>query len=124
MDLLTLDSSLQNEYASHLLSGKSLPIHFSSYTHSSQSTNRDKDFSAHIYRTLTRVKSVYITLFNNWTGKSLGPAEIPKPAMRNVCNDFYHPASVSAAEDSEECQHSVWLQVGSKLYRISDSRFP
>ena len=26
MDLLTLDSSLQNEYASHLLSGKTLPI--------------------------------------------------------------------------------------------------
>ena len=25
MDLLTLDSSLQNEYAGHLLSGKSLP---------------------------------------------------------------------------------------------------
>ena len=29
MDLLTFDSSLRNEYASHLLSGKSLPINFS-----------------------------------------------------------------------------------------------
>ena len=29
MDLLTLDSSLQNEYASHLLSRKTLPINFS-----------------------------------------------------------------------------------------------
>ena len=52
MDLLTLDSSPQDEYASHLLSGKSLPINFSSYTHSSQSTNGDKDFSAHIHRSL------------------------------------------------------------------------
>ena len=42
MDLLTRDSSLQTEYASHLLSRKSPPTNFSSYTHSSQSTNGDK----------------------------------------------------------------------------------
>ena len=47
MDLLTLDSSLQNEYASHLLSGKNLPINFSSFNHTNQSTNGDKDFSTH-----------------------------------------------------------------------------
>ena len=116
MDLLTLDSSLQNEYASHLLSGKTLPINFSSYNHSSQATNRDKDFSAHIHRALTRLKAVYITLFNNWTGTGSGPAEVKKPGARKVCNDFYHPASINAAEDLEQGQHSVWLQVGSKLY--------
>ena len=116
MDLLTLDSSLQNEYASHLLSGKSLPINFSSYNHSSQSTNGDKDFSAHIHRALTRLKSVYITLFNNWAGTGVGPAEVKRPANRKVCNDFYHPASINAMEDLEQAQHSVWLQVGSKLY--------
>ena len=116
MDLLTLDSSLQNEYASHLLSGKTLPINFSSYNHSSQSTNGDKDFSAHIHRALTRLKSVYITLFNNWAGTGVGPAEVKLPGMRKVCNDFYHPASINAMEDLEQAQHSVWLQVGSKLY--------
>ena len=111
-----MGSSLQNEYASHLLSGKTLPINFSSYNHSSQATNRDKDFSAHIHRALTRLKAVYITLFNNWTGTGFGPAEVKKPGARKVCNDFYHPASVNAAEDLEQGQHSVWLQVGSKLY--------
>ena len=39
MDLLTLDSSLQNEYASHLLSGKSFPMNFSNHTN--QATNGD-----------------------------------------------------------------------------------
>ena len=116
MDLLTLGSSLQNEYASHLLSGRSLPISSSTYNHSSQSTNGDKDFSAHIHRALTRLKSVYITLFNNWTGTGAGPAGVKLPAMRKVCNDFYHPASVNAMEDLEQGQHLVWLQVGSKLY--------
>ena len=90
MDLLTLDSSLQNEYASHLLSGKTLPINLSSSNHSAQSTNGDKDFSAHIHRALTRLKSVCITLFNNWTGTGAGPAEVKLLAMRKVCNDFYH----------------------------------
>ena len=116
MDLLTLDSSLQNEYASHLLSGKTLPINFSSYNHSSQSANRDKDFSSHIHRAFTRLKSVYITLFNNWAHTGGGPPEVKKPMARKVCNDSYHPASERAAEDLEQGQHSVWLQVGSKLY--------
>ena len=113
---LTLDSSLQNEYASHLLSGKTLPVSFSLYNRSSQSTNGDKDFSAHIHRALTRLKSVYITLFNSWTGTGAGPADVKLPAMRKVCNDFYHPASNNAMEDLEQGQHSVWLQVGSKPY--------
>ena len=122
MDLLTFDSSLQNEYASHLLSGKTLPINFSTYNHSPQSTKGDKDFSAHIHRALTRLKSVYTTLFNNWTGAGAGPAEVKLPAMRKVCNDFYLPASVNAMEDLEQGQHSVWLQVGSKLYPESPIR--
>ena len=37
-DLLTLDNSLDNEYASHLLSGKSLPINFATWSHTNQST--------------------------------------------------------------------------------------
>ena len=116
MDLLTLDSSLQNEYASHLLSGKTLPINFSSFNHSSQSTNSDKDFSANIHRSLTRLKAVYVTLFNNWADTGAGPAEVKKPGARKVCNDFYHPSSMRASEDLEQGQHSFWLQVGSKLY--------
>ena len=85
MDLLTLDSSLQDEYASHLLSGKTLPINFSSYNHSPQPANGGKCFSAHIHRALTRLKSVYITLFHNWAGTGIGPAEVKQPAMQEVC---------------------------------------
>ena len=58
------------------------------------------------------------------TGQGHGPAEVKLPARREFRNDCYHPASVSAAEDLEEGQHQVWLQVGSKLfpeYPIRDS---
>ena len=61
-DLLELDSSLSNEYASHLLSGKSLPINFNTWNHTNQSTGPDKNFSAHITRAVTRLKSIFITL--------------------------------------------------------------
>eukprot|EP00972_Heterocapsa_arctica_P027563 4053026-Heterocapsa_arctica.AAC.1 len=37
-DLLTLDSSVENECASILLSGKSLPLNFSSWSHTVQQT--------------------------------------------------------------------------------------
>ena len=77
-DLLTLDSSLQNEYASHLLSGKSLPINFSSYNHTNQSTNGDKDFSCHIHRALTRLKSVFVTLFKDDATSANMPAGLRK----------------------------------------------
>ena len=60
--LLELDSSLQNEYASHLLSGKSLPINFYTWNHTNQSTGLDKNFSVHITRAVTRLKSIFITL--------------------------------------------------------------
>ena len=113
--LLTLDSSLRNEYASRLLSGKSLPINFSSFNHSNQSTGGDCDFSAHVHRSLTRLKSVFVTLFKD-SVPGQGPPEVKLPGERKVCNDFYHPASAFAEEDLEKAQHSVWLQVGSKLY--------
>ena len=41
-DLLTLDNSLDYEYASHLLSGKSLPTNFNTWSHTNQSTGNDK----------------------------------------------------------------------------------
>ena len=60
--LLTLDNSLGNEYASHLLSGKSLPINFNTWGHTDQSTGNDKNFSAHITRAVTRLKNIFSTL--------------------------------------------------------------
>ena len=81
MDLLTLDPCLQNEYASHLLSGKSLPINFSSFNHPNQSTNGDKYVPAHIHRALTRLKSVFVTLY-----KEGATATMP-PGHRKIAND-------------------------------------
>ena len=117
-DLLTLDPSLQNEYASHLLSGKSLPTNFSSYNHINQATNGDKYFSCHIHRALTRLKSVFVTLFREGATSSNMP-----DGFRKVCNGFCHPAGATW-EDLEKGQHPFQLQIGSKLipgYPFKDS---
>ena len=101
-----------------MLSGKSLPINFSSYNHTNQATNGDKDFSCHIHRALTRLKSVFVTLFREDATSSNMP-----PGLRKVCNDFYHPAG-AGVEDLEKGQHQLQLQIGSKLtpeYPIKDS---
>ena len=64
--LLDLDSSLSNEYASHPLSGKGLPINFNTWSHTNQSTGLDKNFSAHITRAVTRLKSIFTVGFRNF----------------------------------------------------------
>ena len=61
-DLPTLCNLLDNEYASHLLSGISLPIHFNTWNHTNQSAGNDTNLSAHISRAGTRLKSMFITL--------------------------------------------------------------
>ena len=82
-DLLELDSSLSNEYASHLLSGKSLPINFNTWNHTNQSTGLDKQFSVHITRAMTRVKSIFITLHK------------PDNVTYKQVNGFYHPCTIN-----------------------------
>eukprot|EP00972_Heterocapsa_arctica_P019038 2810767-Heterocapsa_arctica.AAC.1 len=44
-DLVELDNSLNNEYASKLLSGGSIPINFSTFSHTAMQTGGDKYFA-------------------------------------------------------------------------------
>ena len=100
-----------------MLSGKSLTISFSSFNHINQPTNGDKDFSAHIHRALTRLKSVFITLYRE------GATATMPPGHRKFCNGFYHPASSSNLGNLEAGQHAFWIQVGAKFipeYPIRD----
>ena len=109
LDLLTLDHSLENEYASHLLSGKSLPINFSTWNHTNQSTGNDKNFSAHISRSLTRLKSIFITLQT--------PNANAEHSHNKHVNQFWHPMITRRdAKYGFSAEHQVQVQIGSKLY--------
>ena len=101
-DLLELGSSLPNEYASHLLSGKTLPTNFNTWNHTNQSTGLDKSFTAHIPRAVTRIKSIFLT-----------PHKPDNVTYKQV-NDFYHPCTNNGALTLAN-EHSYQVQIGSKL---------
>ena len=102
-DLLALGNSLEKEYASHLLSGKTLPINFPTWNHTNQSTGNDKDFSAHINRALTRLQPVFIILHST------------DGAWHRQANHFYHPIENSASDQYGVAdEHAYQVQIGSK----------
>ena len=103
-DYLTLDNTLGNEYASHLLSGKSLPINFATWSHTNQSTGNDTNFCANIHRALSRLKSVCVILN---TAESVAYKE---------ANNFFHPVAVKSNDGYDvEDEHSFQIQIGSKI---------
>ena len=100
-DLLELGSSLSNECASHLLSGKTLPINFNTWNRTNQSTGLGKNFSAHITRAVTRLGSIYFTTHK------------PDGVAYKQANDFYHPCSINGQLTLSN-EHSYHVQTGSK----------
>ena len=62
----------------------------------------DKNFSVHITRAVTRLKSIFITLHK------------PDGVAYKQANDFYHPASTGAQLFLVD-EHSDQVQIGSKL---------
>ena len=87
-DTITLDSELENQFASHLLSGKNMPIQFSSWTTNVQSTGGNTDPTINITRSLTRLKDVFVTFYQSGTGSLDVTGASP---LKNV-NYFKHPA--------------------------------
>jgi hypothetical protein len=65
-DVVTLDSALQNSYAEHVLSGKALPINYSTFITQYQ-TLTSSDSAVNVTRAVSRLKSVFINFDNRHT---------------------------------------------------------
>ena len=61
--MISLDNALDNEYASHFLSGKSLPINLSSYATNVQTAGSTGKQGVNLSRALTRMKSIFVLMF-------------------------------------------------------------
>ena len=96
-DLVALDNSLDNEYSQHLLSGKTLPIHFSTFTCASQVIT-SLNTTVNVSRALTRLKGVFVTL--------------SKSNSQEVDN-FYHPMGGNYEYEKEL---EFEMQIGSKKF--------
>jgi hypothetical protein len=116
-DLITLDNALDNSYAQHLLSGKSLPINYQTFVSQLQTIENTQKPNVNISRALTRLKSVFVTLIKD--------QESPLTPGRKDWNTFFspmtienNPALTSYANYSHEQdgEFKFQLQIGSKLY--------
>ena len=85
-DLCTLDNAWDNSYAEHLLSGKALPINYNTFISQMQSilsgVNGQQKVRLNVTRALSRLKSVFITLFKPLEAVERGAKE---------WNIFYSP---------------------------------
>ena len=64
-DVISLDSQLDNEYTEHIMSGKTLPIAYTSFVHQTQASNGDDKPTISLSRAFTRLETVYCTFFKN-----------------------------------------------------------
>jgi len=118
-DLVTLDNALNNSYTEHLLSGKSLPINYQTFSSQMQTILNMQKPNVNVTRALTRLKTVFVTL-----DKDIQYAE--RPGAKRF-NTFWSPmspdnASFSGSIDSHTFAHNTLgeftfgLQLGSKKF--------
>ena len=105
-DICNLDNSLQNNYDSHLLSGKSLPINFNTYITQSQAIV-GQDIGVSLNRAITRLKSIFVTFYQS----------TDTDATHKEWNDFNHPMDNETNllyDKGYELEYQI--QIGSKLF--------
>ena len=106
-DVCTLDNALDNEYAQHLMSGKSLPINFATYVTQLQSITSNSAVSINVQRAFTRLKSVFVSLVNS-AALTTG--------VRKEFNFFYNPSYLAASPYDSSKDVQFQMQIGSKLF--------
>ena len=100
-DVVTLDNGLENSYAEHLLSGKSLPINYGTYINQDQVVPGSA-FSVNISRSASRLKSAFISLLGANDATTL--------------KDFNHFWSPMSGDYDGGKEIEVQIQLGSKMY--------
>jgi hypothetical protein len=104
-DCCTLDNSLNNSYVEHLLSGKALPIKYSTFINQ-QSSISGKNVAIQVARAVSRLQKCFISLYRTPATESI----LDKQAIK-----FYHPMDLGNSYRSD-LELEFQIQLGSKLY--------
>jgi hypothetical protein len=110
VDVCTLDNALDNSYAQHLLSGKSLPISYNTFVSQYQSANTTDKNLINVSRALTRLKSVFVSLQKTEPVAEFG---------RKPWNTFHSPMreqNKTNLAHTPAGEFEYQLQIGSKLF--------
>ena len=112
-DVCALDNALDNEYAQHLLSGKSLPINYNTYVSQTQMMVGQNQ-NINVTRALTRLKSVFINFDKQRVGKNTQAAGLH---TSKSFNDFFHSMGGNVANAYDPGREvELQIQIGSKLF--------
>lgn len=113
-DVCTLDNALDNSYAQHLLSGKSLPITYNTFISQMQTVAGQDNPLINVSRAITRLKSVFVTLHK----ESVGERESRRGIK--IWNDFFSPMwkenNTKYLSHNSNGEFEFQLQIGSKLF--------
>jgi len=112
VDLCTLDNALENSYVSHFMGGKSINIVYNTFISSLQ-TVVSAETQINVSRSLSKMKSVFISLDKAFTGDRLNHAW-------KFWNNFWNPMAggdvTNVIADSPERFSLLQLVIGSKLF--------
>ena len=114
-DVVTLDNGLQNSYAEHVLSGKSLPINYSTYITILQSCVFPS-INVSVTRAVSRLKTVFFNFDGDHTNITNELTGIYKD-----WNSFQHPMQ-GAYNFNQELEFQV--QIGSKTVSYTHLTLP
>jgi hypothetical protein len=112
-DIVSLDNSLDNSYVNHLLGGNTLKLVYDTYISSIQSIVSSDSTNVNVSRSLTSLRSIFISLDKNL-------AEGRLTWYNKTWNNFYSPMAGNLAtgnipvRSSNEIKH-LQVQIGSKL---------
>jgi hypothetical protein len=101
-----LDNHLNNEYTTHLLAGKALPIKYSTLI-SQQSTISKNNVAVQVSRAVSRLQKAYITLYN--------PHPTEEIAWDKQSIKFYHPMELDGVYNGDK-ELEFQIQLVGKLY--------
>ena len=112
-DILSLDNSLDNSYVNHLLGGNTLNIVYDTYI-SSMQTLTSSDTQVNVSRSLTSLRSVFVSLDKTFTE---GRIKWCNKSWNSFCSTMVGQRSgpTSMKDITTEIQH-LQLMVGSKMY--------
>ena len=120
-DTCTVSQDLVERYNQHLLSGKPLPIPFSSFGTQMQALTGQASFNVQVARAFSRLKSVWFSFYRTPTSEAGNVNVGPTISSLGVANYFYYappggdataPVALTTANDTLQWQ----LLIGSKTW--------
>ena len=112
-DVVSLDSALQNSYAEHVLSGKSLPINYGTYI-TMQQTVLGSEIGVNISRAVSRLKTIFCSFDGDFNPTPTEKVDHPYYRVKRPFNYFYHPMG----RRDNDAEAEVNIMVSKRNYNI------